>query len=102
MRLILILLGSGVTFVGCADLALWTATMAAGGTVHAISGEPGPDPPSIVHSTPDSVTVWYDRKALSEQLHGEAERLIQEHCGGPFESRRTELDGSFVIEATCN
>jgi hypothetical protein len=89
---------------GCANLG-WT-TLAVGVGLGGEPNEasyhgPAPDPPEIVISTPDSVTVWYDEKVFSEQLHEEAAQLIEDHCGGSFEFERNELDGSFVVEATC-
>jgi len=59
------------------------------------------DPPVVVHSTPESITVWYD-KDRSDPLHDQAEQLVKEHCGGPYTIQRTDLKGSHTIEATCD
>ena len=105
-RLFVVVVSMVYMMAGCADLglALGTSVAAAGSeaATHSITGEPGPTPPAIVHSTPDSITVWYDKKILSDQQHEEAEQLVIEHCGKDYDVLLTELDGSFVIKATCD
>ncbi len=84
---------------GCGQLILAGIETAVVGVGSAFAGT-GPNPPSVVHSTPDSITVWYD-KDRSDPLHEEAEQLVRDHCDGPYTTQRTELRGSYTIEATC-
>jgi hypothetical protein len=59
-----------------------------------------PDPPRIVKSTENSITVKYTAVGANPQ-HKEAEQLIAEHCGGLFKGERRAHNGWYIAEATC-
>ena len=99
IRLLIACSSLPVILAGCGHLAIAATETAVVGAGSAVS-TPGPNPPAVVNYTEDSITVWYD-KSMFKDHHDEAEQLIRDHCGSTFEAERTELGGSFVINAKC-
>ena len=60
------------------------------------SARPYGAPAVVKHSTPDSITV-----TTGKFNYRRASELIQNHCEGPYSEERTESDGRYLIEATC-
>jgi hypothetical protein len=101
LRIVIFMVSLSIMLAGCGQLILAGTETAIGGIGSVFVAKPGPNPPAVVHSTEDSITVWYDEDR-SDPLHEDAEQLVREHCNGPYTIQRTELEGSFTIEATCN
>jgi hypothetical protein len=87
---------------GCAEVAaLFISTAATSVVISAVPVPAGAGSPRVLCATPDSIAVEYDSASDGSERVA-ALQLIAGHCDGDYvETRRSEADGRWILEARC-